>query len=81
VSEKKIRRAVSKRVAEVPPEARLVGEMVSKADLLEAAWHLANLVGDDDDEASTLDRLVQELNIHRAHRRKAPLKKPEGSTP
>jgi hypothetical protein len=58
------------RFPEVPRRARDLGERISKADLLEAAWGLAavcNDVGCDDEEA-TYQRLVAELNIFRAIR-------------
>lgn len=64
-----------KRRAEVP--AALISEAVSKADLLEAAWHLASLCNDAgsvDDDESTFKRLVEELNISRANRGARPVK-------
>ena len=53
-----------KRRAEVPSAAASMAYHVSKADLLEAAWHLASLANDAgscDDDGSTLRRLCDEL--------------------
>lgn len=64
------RRGVFKRPADVPQQARALHSMLSKSELMEAAWHLASLCNDtgcDDDEA-TFRRLVEELNILRARR-------------
>ncbi len=65
------RRGVLKRLPQLPPESGLINSRVSKADLMEAAWHLASLANDAgsvDDHASTRDRLVAELNTLRAAR-------------
>lgn len=66
----KVRPGREKRRADVPKAARQLGEKVSKADLLEAAWWLAALACDGgvDDETSTLERLLEELNTIRANR-------------
>lgn len=64
-----------KRRAQIPAAA--LGEVVSKADLLEAAWHLASLCNDSDsadDNEATFRRLVHELNILRAGRGASPVK-------
>lgn len=55
---------MSKRIANVPDSARILAGHVSKSDLLEVAWHLASLVnraGSCEDDASTLERLIEEL--------------------
>lgn len=66
-----------KRPANIP--AACLGDCVSKADLLEAAWHLASLCNDSgsaDDDASTFKRLVHELNTLRAARGARPVQLP-----
>lgn len=70
---------LGKRRANVPTQAVYLGNEASKADLLEAAWHLASLsndAGSVDDDASTLKRLLEELNQHRQARGTRPLKLP-----
>lgn len=58
-----------KRSAEVPPMVKNLDELVSKADLLEAAWWLAVQVhGEEGDEIGCLTVLVRELQLHREHR-------------
>jgi hypothetical protein len=67
---------IFKRSADVPLCAHRLNEGVSKADLLEAAWHLASLcneAGSCDDVASTLERLIEELNTIRANRGERPM--------
>ena len=66
-----------KRLPVLPPEARGILEAVSKADLMEVAWHLASLcndAGSADDNASTRARLLAELNLGREARGKGKLK-------
>ena len=61
-----------KRVAALPPVALLLGEQVSKADLLEAAWHLAGQVSDSyGDPQAHLVRLVEELSTLRENEGRA----------
>lgn len=65
-----------KRRANVPPYAAGLGNRVSKADLLEAAWHLAALANDAgsaDDGRSTFRRLVEEINANRVARGERPI--------
>lgn len=53
------------RIADVPKDARLFADKVSKADLLEALWDLAGLcneVDSCDDESATFARLVRAVN-------------------
>lgn len=67
---------LGKRRAQVPVEALRLAENVSKADLLEAAWHLAALCngsGSDDDQR-TLARLRGEFDVLRANQGRRPLK-------
>lgn len=62
---------LGKRIAEVPQEALDFAEGISKADLLEAAWHLASLCNGADsceDDAATMQRLYEEINALRAGR-------------
>lgn len=66
-----------KRFANVPTRFALLGESVSKADLLEAAYHLAAISNGSEraeNDNATFRRLVEELNIHRAARGMGPLK-------
>ncbi len=67
-----------KRIAVVPQRVRWIGSRVSKADLLEAAYHLASVAHDMgcDDEGANVDRLLAELNLHRQSRGAKPLKFP-----
>lgn len=67
---------LGKRRAQVPVEALRLAENVSKADLLEAAWHLASLLNgsDCDDDRETLIRLRFELEALRANQGRRPLK-------
>jgi hypothetical protein len=69
---------VMKRVAMAPPVAiRRRLPPLSKADLLEVAWALAalsNNAGSVDDDESTLDRLIEEVNTWRAMRGQGPLR-------
>ena len=68
---------VFKRRAAVPREASGISDSVSKADLLEVAWHLASLcneAGSADDNDSTRLRLIAELNVQREGRGVAPLR-------
>lgn len=69
----------TKRRAEVPRAAQALGEVVSKADLLEAAWHLASLAHDGgvDDEAMTLLRLREELDNARERQGRRVLRAPK----
>lgn len=56
---------MASRVAQVPGNAFLLDYVLSKADLLEVAWHLASLVNDAgscDDDESTLARILQEAH-------------------
>lgn len=60
-----------RRIADVPQEAADLGDEVSKADLLEVAWHLAALANGADsaeDDPATLARLYEEVNTLRANR-------------
>jgi hypothetical protein len=71
------RSGVVKRRADLPPEARGISDGFSKADVLEAAWHLASLANDAgsvDDNASTRIRLLHELHNLRAQRGARPAK-------
>jgi hypothetical protein len=71
-----------KRRAEVPLRAHRLN--VSKADLLEAAWHLASIcneAGSCDDETSTYLRLVEELNAARARNGRQRVRTTRGKTP
>lgn len=66
-----------KRRAEVPQDVYRIGERVSKADLLEAAYHLASLCGRGegcDDESAAIARLIEELNTIRANQGRRALK-------
>lgn len=67
---------IFKRVAAVPLSARFLGSAVSKADLLEAAWHLASLAceGGVDDAGATFARLLEELNLARASKGRGALR-------
>lgn len=67
---------LGKRRADVPREALRLAEDVSKADLLEAAWHLASLLNGSgcDDDRETLARLRMELDALRANQGRRPLK-------
>jgi hypothetical protein len=67
---------IGKRRADVPRDAQRLAEDVSKADLLEAAWHLASLASATgaDDDAATLERLRQELDTIRAGQGRKPLR-------
>jgi hypothetical protein len=63
-----------KRLAKVPETVARLGRMVSKADLLEAAYWLAAACGEScDDENEALSTLLQELNTHREHRGTTPI--------
>lgn len=64
-----------KRIANVPRPALAIYAQLSKADLMEAAWHLASLCNETgcDDEEATLNSLVSELNTQRARRGARPL--------
>ena len=56
------RQHVSKRVPAVPPVALVLASSVSKADLLEVAWHLAGIAADRyGDDRAHLASLVTEL--------------------
>jgi hypothetical protein len=64
-----------KRIAVVPDAVRRLGNQVSKADLLEAAYWLAAATGEScDDENETLSTLLRELNTHREPRGQKPIK-------
>jgi hypothetical protein len=64
-----------KRTANVPPVARLFAGTVSKADLLEAAWHLAGLASEGyGNDGAHLARLVEEIQAIRANAGRKPLK-------
>ena len=66
-----------KRAAAVPPVARMLADKLSKADLLEAAWHLAGLAsGEYGDSRSHLVRLVEELQTIRENTSRPKLKIP-----
>jgi len=68
---------IGKRRPELPIAASgIIGE-ATKADLMEAAWHLASLAnaaGSSDDHYSTRARLIQEINLCRQRRGARPLK-------
>jgi len=66
-----------KRTALVPKAALVLGELVSKADLLEAAWYLAALsvpLLRDATEKASLKRLLEQLNLHRSERGQRPIR-------
>jgi hypothetical protein len=64
-----------KRLPEVPVAVARLGQQVSKADLLEAAYWLAATTGEScDDENEALSSLLQELNVHRERRGVKPIK-------
>ncbi len=72
----KSRSGVVKRGAAVPRDARLLGAVVSKADLLEAALSLAGLCSESDsadDGPAALDRLHEELQALRTSRGAKPI--------
>lgn len=71
-----------KREADVPLDAARLGGCVSKADLLEAAYHLASLCHDGgcDDEEANVARLKHEIDVLRANRGVKPLKVPPPMT-
>lgn len=61
-----------KRVAGLPEIALVLGAQVSKADLLEAAWHLAGQASDRyGDPQAHIVRLVEELTTIRANEGRA----------
>lgn len=60
-----------KRRAQVPEAVARLGRMVSKADLLEAAYWLADRELENEDEA--FSNLLAELNTHRKSRGQRPL--------
>lgn len=65
-----------KRYPNVPTEAIDFAYEPTKADLLEAAWSLAglcNAAGSVDDHASTRERLLAEINLHRKARGARPI--------
>lgn len=67
---------MANRPANVPRAAAILDEYVSKADLLEIAYSLASLLNDAgscDDEASTVARMLEEINTFRAFRKVKPL--------
>jgi hypothetical protein len=67
---------LTKRVAKVPQEALDFAEGVSKADLLEAAWHLASRCNGGEsceDDAATMRRLHDEVATLCANRGAKPL--------
>jgi hypothetical protein len=60
------RLGVTKRPANVPPVAVVFASSVSKADLLEAAWHLAGIASDRyGDDKAHFATLVNELQVLR----------------
>lgn len=62
---------VTKRRADVPVAARIIANMISKADVLEVAWDMAGLCNDAesaDDDASSLRAFVFYLNRARKAR-------------
>jgi hypothetical protein len=66
-----------KRQPNLPSESRGILSAATKADLLEAAWHLASLCNDAgscDDTASTRTRLIEEINKARAARGTGPIR-------
>lgn len=76
MTDKARRPGVLKRLPELPPEARDIIHRVSKADIMEVAWHLASLCNDaasSDDNSSTRARLIEEFNTLRAGRGMKPL--------
>ncbi len=66
---------VGKRTVNLPRGATTVLGEATKADLMEAAYHLASIAHDAgcDDATATLRRLVEEINLHRAARGARPI--------
>ena len=63
----------SERIPDVPPFAIALGELVSKADLLEALWDIAELPGiGAGEELVRLRRIVDAINRGRARRGRRP---------
>jgi hypothetical protein len=68
---------IGKRLPNLPKAADGILDRFSKADILEAAWHLASLAneaGSVDDDQSTRARLIEELNTHIVARGGKPVK-------